>query len=470
MQEMIDLHNQIKTLFDDAIFVVDAKTGGAWTHKEAWQRANALADSFISLGSSKIALVMENGMELFLCYFAAMLSGITILPIDPQKSEREIDLILGDYPNIPVLKTGDEIFQCLSEHFIDESKLLAKLDEIDLEKEFMITFTSGSTGIPKGVRHTLKSLFGAAQAFGEATALGKEHVMCHVMPMTYMAGILNTILMPFLRGCRIVLFPRFDVMSAIGFWKNVKTYGVNAFWLSPTMLNVLIAVDKKGRGKDALEGKTPLFFIGTAPLYEEVRNKFEALYGVRLLQSYGLSETLFLSTEIPEKKSDTSAVGYLLPGVKIHFAQDGEILIDVPWMFMGYSNDDTASYFSGSSYCSGDLGKVTDGLLFLTGRKKDLIIKGGMNISPRQIEVAILKSQVVTELAVVGVKSKDEERIVCFYVPTDAASFDEAQINRLVETECGKHCRIDHFQEVKEIPKNLNGKADKKALLKDFTL
>ncbi len=469
MNEFNAFHNRIKDLCDDREFVLDIREGIWHSHAEIFRKACNLAERFEALGSKKIALVMENGMDLFLSYFAAMLSYVTILPIDPQKSENEIGLILKDYEGIPVLRNDNAIFESPDTNF-EEDCLIKRLEAIDLDREFMITFTSGSTGIPKGVLHTLRNLFLTADSFGHAVSLGSDHVMCHVMPMTYMAGILNTIIMPFLRGCKIVLLPRFDVMSAVSFWKSVKAFGINSFWLSPTMLNVLMAIDKKGHGKEALEGKEPLFFIGTAPLYEEVRKKFEALYEVKLLQSYGLSETLFLSTEIPGKESDTAAVGYLLPEVKLTFADDGEILIDVPWMFLGYSNDDTQSYFKGNSYCSGDLGIVKGGVLFLTGRKKDLIIKGGMNISPRQIEVAILKSNAVTELAVVGVKSKEEERIVCFYVPADNGDFDEASINKLVEAECGKHCRIDHFQKVPEIPKNLNGKADKKALLKDFKL
>ena len=151
----------------------------------------------------------------------------------------------------------------------------------------------------------------------------------------------------------------------------------------------------------------------------------------------------------------------------LKLSDDGEIMIDVPWMFKGYTNDDTDAYFLGSYYLTGDMGQSEEGILSITGRIKDLIIKGGMNISPKQIEDCILKYCGVDECAVSGVTIDDEERVVCWYVCSDEK--DEGAMNRIIEKELGKHCCADRFERVSSIPKNINGKPDKKKLVQEYS-
>ncbi|MCR5688372.1 MAG: acyl--CoA ligase [Lachnospiraceae bacterium] len=463
---MMTFAERIKESIKDREYVCDARDGSRLTYREVWKRALSLSADLKRKESDSFVVIMENGLDLFLLYHAAMLSNMTIIPIDPQKSQAEIDHILSENPGKPVIRSLEDISGEMRDMSDDE--LFAAIDRIDMEKDYMVTYTSGSTGFPKGVRHRLQSLLHAGDSFGEAVGLGPDDSMCHVMPMTYMAGILNTILMPMIRGSRIVIMPRFDVMSAIRFWKTAETYGVNSFWLSPTMLNILMTVDRRGEGRKYLSGTDTKFFIGTAPLFETLRSRFEAMYDVKLLQSYGLSETLFLSTEIPGKDSPASSVGYLLPEVDLRLSDDGEILIGVPWMFRGYTNDDTDSYFIGDYYKTGDLGKCENGIMSITGRLKDLIIKGGMNISPKLIEDCMLKNTEVDECAVAGVTVDDEERIICWYSCPDERVPDEPSVNRAIEKELGKHCCVDIFERIASIPKNINGKADKKKLVREY--
>ena len=464
-QEII---NRIKQLTGNDAFVYDKKSEKWLSYNEVWMTAVSLARIPAIRDHSSIIAITENGIHLFSLYFACMISNTTIIPLDPHKAEKELDDIIGENPDTPVLKDDDALWE--NNDLLNEpnaESLSELISQIDLEKVYMITYTSGSTGHAKGVIHSLRNLFLAAAAFGEATGLNGDYTMCHVMPMTYMAGILNTIIMPFYRGCKIVLLPRFDVISAVSFWKNVEKYDITAFWLSPTMLNVLMTIDRKAKIKEYLDNRKTLFFIGTAPLFENVRNNFEGRYGVKLLQSYGLSETLFISTERPETENDSKSVGSVLDDVVLTFLKDGEIGIRVPWMFYGYSNENTDDYFWENNYMSGDLGEVKNNRLYITGRKKDLIVKGGMNISPSQIEKCIAQTGLVKECAVSGVVIKDEENIVCWYVRGNGAGNPEKEINRGIEEKLGRHCRIDYFFEVDEIPKNLNGKTDKKKLAED---
>ena len=157
--------------------------------------------------------------------------------------------------------------------------------------------------------------------------------------------------------------------------------------------------------------------------------------------------------------------------MKIDTSCHDEIRIDVPWMFLGYSNENTSDYFEDNKYKSGDLGKVDNqNRLYITGRIKDLIVKGGMNISPTQIEKSLTRYEQISECAVAGVMVKEEENIACWYVLKKDLELSHVEVNNLLEKELGRHCRIDFFRQINEIPKNLNGKIDKKKLVREFTL
>ncbi len=448
-------------------FVYSLEKNQWYSYGQIWKNAYHYYLFMAGKGAKEVAVVLENGVELLVLYFACMLGNIKIIPIDPQKSEEEIRAILKNHPGIWVIQSTEEL-PVFCEEEISVPLLIPYLEAIDFQKIFMVTYTSGSTGQAKGVQHSLANLMLASVSFGNMVGFGKESVVCHTMPMTYMAGILNTIIMPFIQGSKIVIFPRFSVMTAISFWKNVETYGVNTFWLSPTMLNILMTVDRKGKGANYLKTIKSTFCIGTAPLFPQLKQEFEARYGVQLLQSYGLSETLFISTKVNDKDADKESVGTLLKEVHLEFSSNEEIWLDVPWMFLGYSNEKTEDYFEGQFYMSGDLGKIEEGHLYITGRKKDLIVRGGMNISPKQIEEKLLESGLVKESAVSSVVEKCEEIIICWYVPAEKIENPGVVLNGLLMDKLGKAYKVDKFICVKEIPKNLNGKVDKERLKREY--
>ncbi len=450
---------------EDFVYSLEKKQW--YSYGRIWKNAYHYCLFLKEKGASEVAAVLENGVELLVLYFACMLGNIKIIPIDPQKSEEEIHTILKNHPGILVIRSEEELPD-FSEEEMEESLLIPYLEKIDFRKIFMVTYTSGSTGQAKGVQHSLSNLMQSAVSFGDTVGFGPDSVVCHTMPMTYMAGILNTIIMPFIQGSKIVIFPRFSVMTAISFWKNVEALRVNTFWLSPTMLNILMTVDRKGKGADYLKSVKTTFCIGTAPLFPQLKQAFEERYGVQLLQSYGLSETLFISTKVNDKDGEKESVGTLLKEVHLEFSESEEIRLDVPWMFLGYSNEKTEDYFDGPFYLSGDLGKIEDGHLYITGRKKDLIVRGGMNISPKQMEEKLLESGLVRESAVSSVVEKNEEVILCWYVPAEPIDNPGVVLNGLLTGKLGKAYKVDKFICVKEIPKNLNGKVDKERLKREY--
>lgn len=435
-----------------------------YTRAEFCQYVNQLSDYLRRHTNDEIVVCEDNCTALAILYFAGILSGKTLIPVDPEKESSEIERIRKLHPYASFWDKGTlPSIVCKLEYELAEKKL--SWMRADLKKIFLITYTSGSTGTPKGVKHTAKNLFTSAYEFGNMMEYGKNTIMGHCMPMTYMAGILNTIVMPYILGGCIAILPRFSMKHAFFFWEYIKKCGVNALWLSPTMLRILYMLDRNAEMKSYFLAKDMKISVGTAPLDRTLRDNFKTKYDIRLYQSYGLSETLFVSTEIPEEKISKHTVGHTLPSVKLYCADDGELQIDVPWMFLGYTNEDTAAYMEGNRYLSGDLGQVdAEGNLVITGRKKELIVKGGYNINPRDIENILLEEKGVTECAVISTPIHGEEMITCCYVADKEQSL--AEINREIITILGQHSKIDFLKKLKELPKNLNGKIDKGAIKK----
>lgn len=417
-----------------------------------------LTDYINAKVNSTIIVMENNSVELCLLYFAVMFTSAVIIPIDPEKEHEEIEKIISIHSEAFFFDVGD-LSQVLNNYNIDFNSENLNWETVDFNRVFLITYTSGSTGNPKGVMHSLSNLFNSAYEFGQMMHYDSKTIMGHCMPMTYMAGILNTILMPFLMGGTIAILPRFSMINALKLWDNVVDSCVNTIWLSPTMIRILMLLDKKGKMKEYFKSVSFKISVGTAPLDKNLRNEFELKYDTRLYQSYGLSETLFISTEVMEETISIHTVGRVLPSVNLELSNDGEILIDAPWNLLGYCNDVTDTYFCGKKYKSGDLGEYRGENLIITGRKKELILKGGYNINPRDIENAISTSGMAMESAIISVNIKGEELIAGYVILKD--NFSVSDINSYVVNTLGKHYRIDYLIVVNSIPKNLNGKIDK---------
>lgn len=469
-------------------FTVDAASDKHYCYNDFFARCITLAEQLKkdAIGKQHLVMIMDNSMELLSCYFAAILAGKIATAIDPLKGKEEIaniltsitdGYIIADKAGKAKLDKTDLILEAGAFDKIEPATgdvkgfIVIAFEERDFMSDYLLTFTSGTTGNTKGVRHSLNNLFGTADAFNKMFAVGKDNTFAHLMPMTYMAGILNSIFQPFMAGSKIVVLGRFSPMKAFTFWQEVEKYQANTFWMSPSMLTILLKVAKHEVGQDYCKNNKTLFFIGTAPLHQSTRDEFEAKYPVKLYASYGLSETLFLSTETPETLAlGGGNVGKMLDGVHYHFGNDGEFLVDVPWMFLGYTNEPTEKYFDGTSYKTGDLAKIEDGVLSIVGRSKDLIIKGGMNISPALIEGVVSGIPGVDECCVFSVLSKmKEELVVLAYTSntSDTVSL-EKNISATVINELGKNYMIDLFYKAKAIPKNINGKNDKKVLKETY--
>lgn len=429
-----------------------------------------------------LCVLLDNSSRVPALFLACVLQDIAFVPIDAQKGVREIEDILAMLPyegaisgradvaphgvRIPV----EALEACFAESPADASRdeaLLAQWEHFDVQKTCLVTFTSGTTDRPKGVRHSFASLAASALAFN--THFGFDHTHCfyHNLPMSYMAGLLNLLILPLLAGSRVVIGERFHIGEVSRFWQVPNAYDVNAFWFNPTMLSLLLKLDRGREGIEYARRVSITGCVGTAPLPQAVKEAFEARYAIALHESYGLSETLFVSTNGPHEPQRPGSVGRLLPGVRLRFDADAEILIEVPWMFQGYLQHDQTPYFAENAYRSGDLGCLDEaGHLHITGRKKDLIIRGGMNLSPRRVEEFLIRLGLVEEVMVIGAPDAVMgEKTVCAYVPASDQAMSrnelEKALNQQLTDALGRDYRLDAFLPLEMLPRNSNGKLDR---------
>jgi long-chain acyl-CoA synthetase len=468
--------NSLKQIIEDnwdEIFLFDAFHEKHLTYGDFFKKSIYLKNELEKKGIKKgdfLCLILDNSVELAMMYLSSLFLGTIVIPIDPFRGKNEIKEILGQFENKKIISDKKFNNEFKSSIMLEEIKKfengtdfdnLEVFSKINYDDPFLITFTSGTSGKQKGVIHSFNNLFRSANAFKKKFDFGKKNIFLHNLPMNYMAGILNLLILPLVSESKVIISERSMISNISKFWNIVIKYSANSFWLIPTILELLIKLDRGLDGIEYVKNNELTICVGTSPLTITTKENFENKYNVQVFESYGLSETLFVSTNYPNNDK-SSSVGKFLEEVTFKFFDD-ELGIKTPWMFLGYYDLDEKNFFNDDYYLTGDLGMFKDDLLFITGRKKDIIIKGGINISPRKIEDILNKSQLFSEITVIGFPSRLlGEKIVCFGIKNQEIKENEKKsINKEIVEQLGMNYSIDEFIFVKEIPKNLNGKINK---------
>ncbi len=482
----------------DRPFYFDAPSGRQYTHGAFHALARAFGRRLRAAGAEpgdRIGAALPNGPELAALYLGCLYEGLVAVPVQPVQGPADIRYILDLVGAAVVVHTpettgllpppgdGPSRRLCVHPHGPaggtqpDSSGWVAADDggpsggaRPRAGNPFVITFTSGTTSRPKGVCHTVGSLLGAAAAFNAAHGIGPDHRFLHVLNMGYMAGLLNTLLCPLLAGGSVVVGEPFGPQTALRFWDHPRRFGVNTLWLVPTICAALLRLDRDPDGPAFARANVRLACVGTAPLGGALRTEFERKYGIPLLESYGLSEVLFVAANRPDGVRQPGSVGPPLDGVRVRAVDDGENVIDgegelevaTPFAMAGYLDPSTGRPTPPPLWFrTGDLGTIDpDGNLFITGRKKDLIIRGGINVSPRAVEEALCEHPAVADAAVVGVPHEFYGEEVVAFVQLRAGAWPDLQAG------LAAHCRPrlspaavpSRFVVAAELPRNSVGK------------
>jgi long-chain acyl-CoA synthetase len=487
------------------VFLIDATTGREITYSEFHQRACALAGALRDRGVDKgdrVGVMLPNCCELAILYFACIYLGAVIVPVNPTLSKGEVHFILesckpslalvacsnadsvrGVHENVMALQiAGDRIISLPghSQIKIDDLEVnedFVPLETADTEDLVVIMYTSGTSAKPKGLAHKLGRMFRNASAFANVQGLDQDSRFYLTLSMAYMGGFYNLLILPFLLGASVVVDHVFDARSSLNFWEKARRNKANTLWMAPTVISILLRMDRGRTGEDFCRGSVRHAFVGFAPLPIKVKDEFESRYGVRLVENYGLSETLFVTARSTATRDGQGYVGEVLPGISIRTVNDqgeqvspgadGEVQILTPDLMVGYLDADGKLLEVSSSewFSTGDVGRVdAAGSLSITGRKKDIIIRGGVNISPAAIEEVLMQAPGVAEVAVVSIPHELYGEDIVAVLRLETIAEVEATLDLVAahaKASLAQHQQPARYVAIDELPKTSSGKVQK---------
>ena len=465
---------------DRAVCIDDA---GVTTYGELERASARVAGALVARGlqpGESVGIQLPNVPEYLAVWFGVLRAGLVAVPMNPALTPREVDHHLTD-SGARLLVTTDESAAAGADVPVVRLSLpglgeLAEAEPYDdvaptsSEDTACLVYTSGTTGTPKGAELTHLQLVMNAQVSGALFGVGAGDVSLAVVPLFHVYG-LSVTNVAVRHGATLRLMRRFDageVVDAVERDRVTLLFGV------PTMLVALLQEDVRGRDLSSLR----LGCSGGASLPGEVMQAFEEAYGLVVLEGYGLSET---ASTVTFNRSATDrkllSIGKPVWGVEVRVvdADDrplpsgrehiGELVVRGHNVMKGYRGNPaaTAEAMRGGWFHTGDLGYVDeDGFLFLVDRKKDLVIRGGYNVYPREVEEALYAHPDVMAAAVVGRPDpRLGEEVVAVLVAQPGADLDADEVSAWCAERLAPYKRPREVRVVPELPLGPTGKVDK---------
>ena len=455
---------------DPARPVLHERTSGWLTAGALEQESRRFAGRLHAAGlrrGDRLLVASPASVELVVAHIAALRLGLVVVPANPGYSERELQHIARDASPRGALVASDEARSWL--RAVDPRIALdlpgdadeAPLDEIESTDPALLVYTSGTTGAPKGALHTHRSLLASAEAVRMAWRWSERDRLVLALPLFHVHGLCVALFGSLLAGGSLLLQPSFEVDAVID---AAVDQGATLFFGVPTMYARLAGSPRLGE-----LARLRLCVSGSAPLAPALFERVASATGHRIVERYGMSETLMNISNPVDGERRPGSVGLPLPGVEVALADGGEILLRGPNLFSGYwqNHEATAAAFTADGWFkSGDLGeRAADGYYSIVGRAKDLIISGGFNVHPREVEEVLLAHPQVAEAAVAG-RPSDEwgELVTAWVVARPSAVIDSAELMAFAATRLATYKRPRVVHLVKALPRNALGKVIRAAL------
>ena len=455
--------------------------------------ANFLAQNGIG-PNHRVAAKVEKSVEALALYLATLRAGAVYLPLNTGYTPTELAYFVKDSePRLFVSaeKNREKIQAALPQlSFLTISddghagSLIAEAEAaptefpdapIGMSDLASILYTSGTTGRSKGAMLSHGNLHSNAESLKKAWEFSSDDVLLHALPIFHIHGLFVATNVTLLSGASMLLLPKFDPDAIFRALPQASVMmGV------PTFYTRLL---KDGRlGRDTT-GHMRLFISGSAPLLPETHREWEARTGHAILERYGMTETNMNTSNPYQGARIPGSVGLPLPGVELRIADgdgnplpQGEIgMIEIkgPNVFQGYwrmPEKTKAEFRKDGFFITGDLGTIgPDGYLRIVGRGKDLIITGGLNVYPREIESLLDDVAGVEESAVVGLPHDDfGEGVTAFLVLKDGAQLTEAGVLDLLCDRLARFKLPKRVIFVDQLPRNTMGKVQKSALREEY--
>ena len=473
--------------------------GRAWTYVDIERASAKLANLLLRLGlqrGDRIAVQVDKSPEALVLYLASLRAGTVFLPLNPAYQQQEVAYFLNDARPAAFVCRPQFHAAALSlaaqsgvAHtlVLDENGRGSLIDlaaaeseafetaEIQPEELASILYTSGTTGRSKGAMLTHRNLLSNAETLSREWQFTADDVLLHMLPIFHIHGLFVACHCVLLAGAAMLFEPRFDAARAVHLLARASVVmGVPTFYTR--LLNETAFTRKCTRG-------VRLFVSGSAPLLAETFTAFAQRTGQRILERYGMTEGGMYTSNPYAGDRRCGSVGQALPGVSVRVVDDagapcptgirGHIQVRGENVFAGYWRmpEKTAEEFTSDGFFrTGDIGHFDkDGYLFISGRARDLIISGGLNVYPKEIEDVLDALPGVAESAVIGLPHADlGEAVTAVVVASGDAQLSEADIISAVRQQLAGFKVPKRIIIVADLPRNAMGKVQKNQLRAQF--
>ncbi len=466
-----------------------------YSFKEFDNLINKISNLLISSGlneDDRILVKLEKSVYSFAIYIACIRAGGIFIPINTDYTPSEIDYFIEN--SIPFLFISDDeslkeiqnknlktfsLNDDMSGTFIENIKM-QKNSFVPVKRKkddiASILYTSGTTGRSKGAMLSHDNLFSNTKELLQFWRFDENDILLHALPIYHIHGLFVACNICLISGARIHFIKKFETEKVIEYLpKSTVMMGV------PTFYTRLLESKKLSA---SVTKNIRVFISGSAPLLSETHEKFEKVTGHKILERYGMTETNMNSSNPYDGERRAGTVGFPLPNIKIRITDTeskkklgsekiGMIEIKGDNIFQGYwkMKKQTGESFTNDGYfITGDLGKFSsDGYLSIIGRNKDLIISGGLNIYPKEIEMVIDEINYVKETAIIGIPHMDFGEAVVAVIVADIGKVSEKTIMSTVQTKLAKFKHPKKIIFVPELPRNTMGKVQKQSLRSSYS-
>ena len=481
---------------DPFLYLLNGKT---ITYKKFLKLSGKIANAFFYLGLTPgdcVAIQVQKSPEMLNIYAACAQAGLVFLPLNPSYTVDELEYFIENSEARLII--CDEVNKGPLEHIAKKLGILIETlnadatgsiinKSIPLSEKFetvrrsendlaALLYTSGTTGKSKGAMLTQTNLLSNGATLMNEWQFTKKDVLLHALPLFHTHGLFVATNVTLSAGGSMIFLPKFDLDDIIEHLPNsTAIMGV------PTFYTRLLS---DNRFNKELVEHMRLFVSGSAPLLSETHIQFEKLTGHRILERYGMTETNMNTSNpyIGERRAGT--VGLPLPGVELKITDPetgaekfvneiGQIEVRGPNVFKGYWKmpDKTKTELRRSGFfITGDLGKIDEnGYVYIIGRDKDLIISGGYNIYPKELEIFLDEQISIEESAVIGVPHPDfGETPIALIVPNNGFHPDLKQIEKDIKKSFARYKHPRKIMVISELPRNTMGKVQKKFLRDEY--
>jgi malonyl-CoA/methylmalonyl-CoA synthetase len=451
--------------------------GATYTFGEIDARSNRMARALTARGLGKgdrLCVYLANSIEMIDLYLACIKLGVIFVPVNILYRDREMSHILSD-AEPKLLIAASDLPALLAETEAQSSEPLpdSGLSGDDIAA---LVYTSGTTGVSKGAMLTHNNWAVNGSNLIASWKITSADRLLLAPPLFHVHALGNGLHSWLMSGCRMRLLERFDHQTALAQFLDFQPtlfFGVPAMYvrLLDTPPAQAIEIGKHMR----------LFVCGSAPLPAQILEEFRTLFGHTILERYGMTETLMNISNPYDGERRPGSVGLPLPGVTVKIVgadgkeaadgETGELYLKGPNVFAGYwkREDATQAAFVDGWFRTGDIGsRSADGYYTLSGRKSDLIISGGFNIYPREIEEFLMEQPGVAEAAVVGEPDRVRGEVPVAYIVWSDTAGDRASAAADVEARCRAALASfkipRRFEAIDKLPRNALGKVQKHLL------